>query len=673
MNDYIKNLLLSRLDLVENKDGLIKTCHLMNQFGVNSDNDLKDYFYITNNIRKIAKNVFQKTLDDKDFLKVSLSIFNNRDCYPINNIFNFYKASEVSLNKSGISITKIAYPQGFDSYNADSPHDINKWKKAAYAIGFHINQGQNENSAIQLVTKNWEKMEQNDFKSWIRFYQEGADKKYNQHKTAQNRFMELGQGAFLPIKNLQPGFTAQRDFNNSDDLIHQFEMNQKQNQEDESMKQIRALIGRLNSAERLATTSGIEKALGNKYEPWLRALYDLKREIQVSMLKSKRASLVPDMVIRKANQLLAAGHAEPARLMMKIAQVSPPPVTPELLDENLPESESGDAPMPEFVPDSEIMDEPLIGEELPEEESDDAWVEEFLNGLAGKTETYEDTENQDQNDSDDFITVSEDEIIGLKTYAQLSEQTPLAAKPFSQNVPTSESKQNRPPQSSAPNNQQILTNLDAKPSQTPGNNNPQNQIVTLNKPVNAPATQAPQNTDTPANQGLDAALKSITVKDIVDRLEKLQTVFQTREISNQLSLSDAGLSALGLSSYFPEIGEATAKSLDANQYCLTRIEDVLSKLRGSDITHEQSFDLEGKEKTQAKENGAALVSKLNAEKNKEDERKKAKEIAQNAKEDIAIDAINEPELPVLQSPEISPSEQISNKPVRIVPPTAAKV
>ena len=59
---------------------------------------------------------------------------------------------------------------------------------------------------------------------------------------------------------------------------------------------------------------------------------------------------------------------------------------------------------------------------------------------------------------------------------------------------------------------------------------------------------------------------------------------------------------LGISSYFPTLAEATTKNLDATQYSLTRVEDILSKLRGSiETPASEEIDLTG-------DSGAAPLS-----------------------------------------------------------------
>ena len=52
------------------------------------------------------------------------------------------------------------------------------------------------------------------------------------------------------------------------------------------------------------------------------------------------------------------------------------------------------------------------------------------------------------------------------------------------------------------------------------------------------------------------------------------------------------LDSLGLATFFPSLSEAQNKSLEANNYVSTRVDDILSKLRGSMSAKE--IDLQGK-------------------------------------------------------------------------------
>lgn len=93
----------------------------------------------------------------------------------------------------------------------------------------------------------------------------------------------------------------------------------------------------------------------------------------------------------------------------------------------------------------------------------------------------------------------------------------------------------------------------------------------------------------------EQALSNITVDDAIARLEVLANLFRTREVSRQLAIIDIMFDKLNISAFFPSLAEAHSKQLESNQYCLTRIEEILSKLRGAVKTPENmELDLVGK-------------------------------------------------------------------------------
>jgi hypothetical protein len=480
------------------------------------------------------------------------------------------------------NINKKAYPQSGTEIFTEKPHDLNLWMKAMRYIYAYINKGMDPNLAFDKITEKWDNLDKLDFKNWMKYYTDGgaeAYKKAELEKTAQYF------PAFLDVDDLKsslPGnqmnFPEENEFEQP--VINKKTEKQKADEQERLDKeladqQIKALIGRLNSAERLATTKGIAKALGPSFENWLRALHELKKEVQVAPFRTTKSALITDLIIRKGNQLAAFGDKTAARAIYKIAQIAPPPLDPS------PEG-SDKAPEPTTEPTTpEIPTEPSLTDtpspELsakpdisPEGNKDDAWVEEFLNGLEGLSD---DKNDLDVSASDDLY-VSDD----LKIFAQEVPQTPI----------------------------------------TPG------QDVVQNIPA-------------PEGNKLEQALAGTTVDDVIAKLEAVSNVFKNREVPRQLAMVDIMMDQLGISSYFSELSEATAKALESNQYCSTRVEDVLARLKGSvNVPAEHAVDLAGEKPGLAEGNAVGLKNQLELEKNKEDARKKSREDLANKTEDAQI-------------------------------------
>jgi hypothetical protein len=130
---------------------------------------------------------------------------------------------------------------------------------------------------------------------------------------------------------------------------------------------------------------------------------------------------------------------------------------------------------------------------------------------------------------------------------------------------------------------------------------------------------------------IDAAFANLTVADVVAKLEDLAKIFKTREIPRQLSVVDMMLDSLGLAAFFPSLSEATNKALESNNYISTRVEDILSKLRGTMET--KDIDLQGGN-TVEKPEIAAIKNKLQTDQDKEKSRKEMRKQQENAEMDM---------------------------------------
>jgi hypothetical protein len=165
-------------------------------------------------------------------------------------------------------------------------------------------------------------------------------------------------------------------------------------------------------------------------------------------------------------------------------------------------------------------------------------------------------------------------------------------------------------------------------------------------PAQAPATEAPlevkenelgdkPGADKPNPEAknfdtiIDAAFANLTVDDVIAKLEDLAKIFKVREIPRQLSIVDMMLDSLGLASFFPSLSEATNKALESNNYISTRVEDILSKLRGS--TTSNDINLRGTDE----ENPAVagIKNKLQQDADKEKARKQMRKDQENAELD----------------------------------------
>ncbi|NDB87227.1 MAG: hypothetical protein EB127_31780 [Alphaproteobacteria bacterium] len=123
------------------------------------------------------------------------------------------------------------------------------------------------------------------------------------------------------------------------------------------------------------------------------------------------------------------------------------------------------------------------------------------------------------------------------------------------------------------------------------------------------------------------------------------------------------LDSLGIASYFPALSEATNKSLESNNYIATRVEDVLSKLRGALKT--KNIDLVGGEEPLV--NTPEMINLRNNLEQEQQKDKVRKELRKQKQDEELSESTKEiPELEVTEDLTEAPAA-----PIAPVPPAAA--
>ena len=129
---------------------------------------------------------------------------------------------------------KSAYPNNIVNDPVQPSYDTNKWVKTLEKIYLLTQQNQDWNQSFKQVTAGWNPVELQDFISWMKFYNEGNHMAY---KTAQ-----FAPGYIVPTKLGPPNLDPPKP-------------------EDNVARKIKAIIGRLNAAERLASDPEVKKEL----------------------------------------------------------------------------------------------------------------------------------------------------------------------------------------------------------------------------------------------------------------------------------------------------------------------------------------------------------------------------------------------------------------------------
>jgi hypothetical protein len=165
-------------------------------------------------------------------------------------------------------------------------------------------------------------------------------------------------------------------------------------------------------------------------------------------------------------------------------------------------------------------------------------------------------------------------------------------------------------------------------------------------------------------------ISDIKISDVIDRLDTVSSILKNREIPRQLAIVDLMMDALGIASYFPALAEATRSALESNQYMCTRIEDILSKLRGS-LTPPEKVDLLISEDETYSPDVTNLKSKLEDKelkdlkiKEKRKDQREIKELLETEKEETP----EELKKPIPVSPEIPPVKAPPPRPTPIPGP-----
>ncbi len=560
LNPYFyKQLTGPTYNILEEPDrlGYVEDAVAMSQLGVSHRDDAAYYLHAFNIGGDWLQDIMGRAVNEPMRRKLAAYMYENRDRFPLTPLMtNLMDSTAIAALDLGLPVnreilqrfiakpkhpvrrSKKAYPQDWHGSTILPVYDVRRWMKAMRDIYAKAAKIGSFNQALQDVTQNWGDMEKIDFKYWLRFYQEGNQ---NRYKIARHIPSTEG-GYYLPV---QSDLVAELpmpppDINFVPDTKHQPDINDVRSNIE---KQRSKIISRLNAAEKLLSSLDGQFFAGEDQEYMLKLLQDLKRKVQTANKIRVRSSLFEDYIFRTANLLNAQGKQRAAVFFYKIAQQQVPsdPTAALLGDAPAPAAESvpidaqpGDIQPGEAQPDfGELGAMPAPPGESVAKANTRAAFKEFNQlletGIADMPEAGVEPATSSVVDLTSMTgTASDDDDGDIVVYAQELPEEPLAAPP------------------------------EAQPA-APGAEQPPAQIDDV----------------------IEGALKNITVQDVVRRLELLSGLFKKREIARQLVIIDMMMDRLGIGTFFPSLGEATRSALESNQYVATRLEDVLSKLRGS--------------------------------------------------------------------------------------------
>lgn len=527
---------------------------------------------------------------------------------------------------------KKAYPQGYDTGFILPQYDMSKWMRATRGIYAEMQQkGKTFAEAEAQVTGQWEKREQQDFQDWLNYYREEVPKKYP--KLAQKYYESNTPGYFIPnfdsLKSHIPKPVTGVETNEQERVREQREKEQSDREMIEAQRS--KIISRLNAAEKLLASLDGQMFAGDEQEFMLKLLQELKRKVQTANKITVRSSLFEDLIHREANRLESYGRTEPADFIRKVAQ--------------------GVGGLDPFA-DPTLMGAPPmgggVGAPQPQQQTpvDPAVAKRNTKKLMTEVEVRLDSGGV----ADPDVLKREEKRRGIKE-EKAAPSTPAPAPIPEVPPPPPPEEEKKPEKKEKPPAPSGEEELEPSPAEKKAEFRPDIVVVAQPAPPPAPplgeaetdapgrpvapgpAPAVPAPVEAPTEEHtedvIDAALRNLTVDDVIARLEVLTGMYKKREISRQLSILDIMMDRLGIGSYFPELGEAMAKALESNQYISTRLEGALSRLKGSVENPEVAKIMETRETPTPQTQG--IRNTLDMQKKKEEERKEKRREREMAK------------------------------------------
>jgi len=502
-----------------------------------------------------------------------------------------------------------AYPNNDPYMHMPGQRNTKKWLEAVKTVYYKERNGVGRVPAIRQATQGWNVMETFDFLNWLKYYESGDHMKY---KFAQLWYENGAPGYFLHVKP-DPAKEQSPEVSGKDiDFARESAADELSSAEKKSIieKQRSKIVGRLDSAEKLMRSHEGQLFAGKEFEALLDAIYQLKKRVQMVNKISTSTRLYEDMIVREANVLVRNGFVKAADVLFKVAQANnpPPPGTGSKDNKSAP-------PVPPPAPPGQgggaAGGLPSVGPGMPQTPPESApsnAIGDFLKNLeTGKVTTTDNTKAEDALKVNDVIDVTSADDELLVTEAQALPDVPITDSPAPAPLnPATVKAPTAPPTPAQPG-------MDEEPLEVTEED--------IAKDKSDPGTPSG------FTSKIDAVLSNVTVADVVSELEDLAKIFKTREIPRRLGLADMMLDSLGLASFFPSLSEATNKALESNNYISTRVEDILSKLRGALTTKE--VDLKGGEAPEKPE-VAGIKSKLQSDEEKEKNRKQMRKDQETA-------------------------------------------
>jgi hypothetical protein len=534
INSFLQKKIAIALEKVSSekyKSYILKQALFLNSLNIDNEKDLLKFHYVVQYIPSITKKVLG-SYNKEICSKVSNEVFTN-----FKKIKSYDDLKNIIYNYLKSGLIKKAFPNDMGDNEKIVNYDINKWRSAINDIHIRSKIFGNKRDAIDFVTKDWRNMDEKlAFERWLKFYEDKGHTKYKmaQHITTDN--------IAFPVKlPYIPGLTKQE---NKVELANErdYELDEKNRSILNNTKG--KLLGRIDSAIRiLHSNTGMDFA-GKEYGKLVDTLLSLKGDI----MKIKSSLMLEDIICR-AEGSLANSSSNIKQLFVKIAQL-PPLTTEEPKDSS---------------------NEP-VEQEAPKGDDGQKAIEEFVENSVSNTfktikEQYKDDLLElEQKNKFAWYDVNTPEFSHFTKVCDKLDKIIKSAKSFNSITVTAQETPTPVP-APIPEDVEAPEELEAQPKE------PETLEDKLQE--KKPEKESPF---VDVTDSIEDALDNIKLSDVIKQLQALSRVFKNREIARQLSIIDLMLNKLGISGFFPALAEATRSALESNQYCQTRVEEILSKL-----------------------------------------------------------------------------------------------
>ena len=114
LTPYFREIVSEKLSAlpIDLQELMIKQSEAMSAVGVKTGEEHKIFMYTVMHTPTIASTLTGRELPSEEIAKISNLVYKNREEFPINTIFNFYKAVHNSLNKLNIPIKDSSVNEG---------------------------------------------------------------------------------------------------------------------------------------------------------------------------------------------------------------------------------------------------------------------------------------------------------------------------------------------------------------------------------------------------------------------------------------------------------------------------------------------------------------------------------------------------------------------------------